>query len=225
MFHSNFINLTPTASIVINIAATVTDSRIIAKYEEKPYFDKLCEYGCPNYGCKWSCPPFSPNYSSFLAKYPHIILVLMWCNLDQFHYTKTEYMKVKASNSILKSRMDSLMKDYESAFDGFTLSNGSCRLCNPCNKKKQLPCKKPTKMRFSMESLGLNVEKISNDFFKHKLLWYKEKTAPAYSSVLSCLLTTDETSEKSIDNAYKSWLYEKDKIMKEPIEIIQESFL
>lgn len=113
----------------------------------------------------------------------------MTCELSQFDYTKTDYMKIKASNSILKSKSDKIARIFENKLSGIMMSNGSCRLCKPCNKKKELSCKRPNDMRYSMESLGLNVEQISEDFLYHKLLWYRDKTAPKYSSVLTGILT------------------------------------
>lgn len=107
-------------------------------------------------------------------------------------------MKVKASNSILKSRLDRLMRELEIKYTGKMLTNGSCRLCKTCNKKNNLPCKKPFEMRYSMEALGLNVAQIAQHFFGHRLLWYKDKKAPSYSSVVSCLLTNEFPTEEEI---------------------------
>ena len=200
MYQTSFNNKTPSSNIVVNVKITTLESSALVKYESKHCFDKLCMLGCPTYGNKWSCPPYSPKFSEYQSDmYPYAILVLFWCTLDQFNYAKTEFIKVKASNSILKSRMDKFMRNLEQTLGGVVLSNGSCRLCNPCNKKKNENCKKPTEMRFSMESLGLDVGRITTDFFNHPLLWYKDKKIPTYSSVISCLLTKDTIQEASLD--------------------------
>ena len=130
-----------------------------------------------------------------LDEYPYAVLVLFWCTLDQFSYTKTEFIKVRASNTIMKSRMDKFMRGLEQTSGGVMISNGNCRLCNPCSKKKDQECKRPEKMRFSMEALGLNVGRITADFFGHPLLWYQDKTVPAYLSAAACLLTKDRIEE------------------------------
>ncbi len=201
-----FPNKTPSADILINLNAIVIKSDELFKYEDKAYFEELCKKGCPNYESKWSCPPCSPSASLFIPKYQYSIVLLMWCDLEQFYYTKTEYMKIKASNSILKSRMDSILDSLETTLEGMCISNGSCRLCKPCNKKLQKPCKKPKQARYSMESLGLNVENISEDIFGHKLLWYKDKKAPNYSSVLSLFLTNEEVSNESLINPITAYM-------------------
>lgn len=199
MFQTSFVNRTPSSQILVNVKITTTESSNLKKFENKCNFDKLCELGCPTYGNKWSCPPYSPSFSKYkVDDLPYAILALFWCTLDQFSYTKTDFIKVKASNSILKSRMDKFMRGLEDTLGGVILSNGSCRRCNPCNKKKGEYCKKPKEMRYSMESLGLNVSEISNEFFTHSLLWYKDKKIPEYSSVVSCLLIKDMIPENML---------------------------
>lgn len=198
MIKTSYVHNTPSSKILINIKAVIIPSCNLNEFSNKTLFNSLCEKGCPNYGHKWSCPPYSPAFTKYSLDYDKAILILMNCNLDQFDYIKTEYMKVKASNSILKAKIDILVRNLESKYDGLMISNGSCRLCKPCNCKKELPCKKPKLKRYSMESLGLDVGEISKRHFKHELLWYKNKTAPLYSTVLSCILTNAFINENDI---------------------------
>lgn len=199
MYQTNFIHKTPSAEILVDVTIIAAESCRLAAYENKRGFEKRCE-SCPAYGQKWSCPPYSPSFSSFnTGEYPNAVLVLFRCELDQFSYTKTEYIRIRAANTILKSRMDRFMRSLENSLGGVTLSNGSCRLCNPCGKKKGQPCKRPDKMRFSMEALGLDVGGITADFFGHELLWYKDKKVPAYRSAASCLLMKERIEENAIE--------------------------
>lgn len=206
MFTFDYLHSTPTTDIIITLHSTIADAKMLKAYEDKYKFETLCANGCPNYNNKWACPPFSPSYSRLSTKYSDVLLVLFNCDLSQFKYTKTEYMKVKASNSILKSQSDRLMRLLEKETSGTILSNGSCRLCKPCNKKEGLNCKRPDEMRYSMESLGLNVEQISKDFFNHKLLWYKDKLAPTYSSVVTCLLSSSCLNEVELKRSIENYI-------------------
>ena len=195
MYQTSFVNRTPSAEISVRVRLTVLESRRLTEYENKREIDQLCE-ACPTYGGKWSCPPHSPAFSVYdLEEYPYAALVLFSCELDQFSYTKTEYIRIKAANTILKSRMDRLMRGLEQAVGGVMISNGNCKLCNPCSKKKGEPCKKPERMRFSMEALGLNVGRITADVFGHELLWYKDKKIPRYLSAAACLLMKERPDE------------------------------
>lgn len=198
MYQTSFVNRTPSAEISVHVKVAVIDSRRLKEYENKREIGKLCE-SCPAYGGKWSCPPHSPAFSRYdLDEYPYAALVLFWCDLDQFSYTKTEYIRIKAANTIMKSRMDRFMRGLEESSGGIMISNGNCRLCNPCSKKKGESCKKPEMMRFSMEALGLNVGRIIADVFGHELLWYRDKKIPRYLSAVACLLMKDRVGEKEL---------------------------
>jgi predicted metal-binding protein len=99
----------------------------------------------------------------------------------------------------MKSRIDKLMRELEIKSENKLkfLSSGSCRLCKKCNLEKKLPCKHPDKMRFSLESCGINVEKITEELFDTPLLWYDHLThkAPKYTCVVAGLMC-DETDVK-----------------------------
>lgn len=202
----NFKHITPSAEIEIHLKATLTKADLLNSYQDKNKFEKLCAEGCPNYGSKWACPPFSPSYSNLSNQYSNALLVLLYCNLSQFNYTKTEYMKIKASNSILKSKSDRLLRYLEEKSLGIMLSNGSCRLCSPCNRKKGLGCKKPMEMRYSMESLGLDVEKISLELLHHQLLWYQNKLAPEYASVVGGVLMNEQISISDLQQSIQTYI-------------------
>lgn len=201
-----FLHKTPTADIRIQLCLQGTYAPALSQYENKCYFNNLCENGCVNYNKKWSCPPYSPAYSSYSKNFEYCLLTLFSCDLSQFSYVETEYMKVKTSNSILKSQSDRLSRFLEDELSGKMLSNGSCRLCKPCSKKfSEDSCKNPLKLRYSLESLGLNVEGISQDIFSHKLLWYKAKVSPIYSSVVSGILTNTTLEQHYLIKLIKAY--------------------
>jgi hypothetical protein len=43
-----------------------------------------------------------------------------------------------------------------------------------------------------------NTKFVTVSFFDHRLLWYKDKKAPSYSSAVSCLLTNELPTETEI---------------------------
>lgn len=206
MLSFDFKHSTPNAEIIIKLKTIYTKANVLNKYEDKPAFDQLCAEGCPNYNNKWSCPPFSPSFSHISKNYSEAILLLLYCNLSQFNYIKTEYMKIKASNSILKATSTKLTRFLEEEVNGLALSSGSCRLCNSCNRKKGQECKKPNAVRYSMEALGLNVSLIAQELFNHSLLWYKDKAAPDYSTVVAGVLTNQQLSDNDIGKINQSFL-------------------
>lgn len=206
MLSFNLIHKTPSTEVLVNLQTILIKADMLEKYEHKNEFENLCADGCPNYNNKWSCPPFSPSYSHTSKEYSNIILMLLYCDLSQFDYIKTEYMKIKASNSILKSKSEKLARFLEEDMCGVMITNGSCKLCKPCNRKKNLNCKRPKEMRYSLEALGLNVGLISKEFFNHELLWYENKLAPKYSSVITGVLTNKQVDEDYIANSIEMYI-------------------
>ncbi len=190
---------TPRAMIEYACEECLVETKYLEKFINKSYFDKLCEEGCPNYGNKWSCPPYAPDYTKFVKKYKFINVFMLYIELKQFDYIKQEYLKVKAANSILKSRIDKALRNSMNENE-FYISTGSCRLCKSCKKKVGKSCAYPERRTYSFEALGINVSLLATDLFHRDLLWYKAKSLPEYTSVVAGLLTNNGvTSAKVID--------------------------
>jgi predicted metal-binding protein len=152
-------------------------------------FLELCKK-CRNYGKKYACPPASPDFN-LLCNKEGLYGVMLKCNLNQIKNTG-EYNKIRIANSIMKSRIDKFMRRLEEKSGNKLkfLSSGSCRLCKKCNLEKNLPCKYPTKMRFSLEATGIHVEDLTKKLFNLPLLWYdsKKHKAPKYTCVVAGMM-------------------------------------
>lgn len=159
------------------------DSDFIKKEKieiKKELFESLCKKGCINYNNKYSCPPFSPNFKNLIQDKEGLFVVIFLVNLKEI--PSTEYNKVRIANVVMKSRIEKFMRSIEK--DSNFLSTGACRLCKPCQGKKKLPCKHPEKRRYSLESVGINCNKLTKDLFGIKLFWYKNKASPEYTSIV-----------------------------------------
>lgn len=189
---------TPRAIINYKCAISFLETQSLSKYVNKSCFDRLCEVGCPNYGNKWSCPPYSPDYYCFVKNYRYIHVIMLSTKLEEFSYIGHDYLKIKAANSVLKSRIDKALRlciDH----DEFYISTGSCRLCKPCKKKVNEKCAHPTKRSYSFEALGMDVSALTKDLFDTELLWYRKHELPEYTCVVGGLLTNREgVSDKII---------------------------
>lgn len=172
-------------------------TEIIEPHINKARFDDLCRRGCPNYNHKWSCPPFAPKFLDFVKPYQYILVVLLSVNMDEFDYIKQDYMKIRAANSILKSRMDKALRQSKS--DGeFYVSTGSCRLCRSCKRKRDEHCAHPQERTFSFEAMGVNVSSLAMDLFQKRLLWYRKGALPQYTCVVGGLLTNNQIHESRL---------------------------
>lgn len=188
---------TPTSNIQYSIQTVDTESLSLEKYIDISIFNNYCKTGCKNYGLKWSCPPFAPQYEKFVKNYKIIKVVLLKTELSEFSYIKNDYLKIKAANTILKSRIDKALRHFKN-LDTNYISTGSCRLCKRCKRKENLPCVHPDMMSYSFESLGMNVCELTEDCFNEKLLWYSKNNLPQYTCVVAGLLSNNKIASKRL---------------------------
>lgn len=170
-------------------------------FEDKEKFRLLCADGCMNYKMKWSCPPYSPSFRDFSLSWDMLYILYLRVDTNQFSYIKNDYLKIKAANSILKSRADKFLLRMAKQH-GRYISTGSCRLCKPCKCKINIPCAHPDKMTFSFEALGIDVGALADMCFQKPLLWYKPKILPEYTSVVCGLLTNELLSARYLQDEY-----------------------
>ncbi len=173
---------TPSHKLRVEAFAGVVDASDVVV--DKVKFLKLCKEGCKNFNCKYSCPPFSPHFKRLGIE--KLFVLVLRLPLDQLSDYKP-YHRVRLANSVLKSRADNVMRQLESETGTKFLSTGSCRLCKPCGRKVGKPCKRPDKMRFSLEAVGIDCNELCKNLFGFPLLWYGDKKAPVYTAVVCAL--------------------------------------
>ncbi|MCL2163532.1 MAG: DUF2284 domain-containing protein [Oscillospiraceae bacterium] len=170
-------------------------------YTDKKKFDCLCESGCPNYQRKWSCPPYAPDFNEFVYGWESMFVVFMHIEMIQFGHIKNNYLKIKAANATLKSRIDRFLRQI-SRTCGCYISTGSCRLCKPCKCKNGGPCAHPELMTYSFEAMGVDVGGLTEYCFHKPLLWYKPNHLPEYTSVVCGLLTNSRITVDELEDDY-----------------------
>jgi len=163
----------------------IEDVSILNKYYQKEFIKRACKEGCPNYGSKWSCPPFSMPCYKLMDGYNKAALISFSTNMNSYVDIKNKYTAIKAANVTLKKLVEKAAKKIEMETSGYALLSGSCRLCRPCACKKNEKCKHPDKMRYSMEATYLNVQAICEELLGFELLWYEKKVLPQYTSTIS----------------------------------------
>lgn len=194
---------TPSAKLVYTINLFEINPRELDLLVNKRKFDEMCKEGCANYCNKWSCPPYAPSYQDFSHDWKYIYLMFAQIELDQFEYIKNDYLKIKAANSILKSRIDKYLL-HMSSEGGKHISTGSCRLCKPCRRKLDLPCAKPNKMTYSFEAMGMDVNALIMKCFDSRLQWYKRHCLPEYTAVVCGLLSKDCLSYSDLQSEFQN---------------------
>jgi len=192
---------TSSADIQYSVDFRLTSLVGISTYVDKEKFDELCLTACSNFRSKWSCPPYAPAFTDFVANWKKLFIMHMYTEMSQFSYIKNDYLKVKAANVILKSRADKILRQMANKYGNY-ISTGSCRLCKPCKCKRELPCAQPELMTYSFEAMGVDVGKLVEAQFGKPLLWYHRRCVPQYTSVVCGLLTNIELSVETFKEEY-----------------------
>lgn len=125
-----------------------------------------CQYGCPSYGKKLSCPPYSPtpdDTRKILEEYSKAYLIGYSGSIfKEDGKEKFDEIFPKALKKIRKSIIDlerhAFLSGYYKTFVyGFC---GPCTLCKKCSAYKGVvTCKLPKESRPSMEASGMDVFK------------------------------------------------------------------
>ncbi len=204
-------NITASGVQTLNFKTSIISVEKVLSCTQEDWVRYYCEKGCVNYGKKWSCPPYSNKFSTIVASkgYDTLIVIVGYIDLSDMKYIRNPYQQVKAANMILKSKCEKIALNIERKFGGYSLLSGSCNLCKPCQKKRDLPCRKPEMVRYSLESTGINVEKLLEKFCGHKLLWYKRGEELLYTSVVTAILIDSEViSNKNAELYIKQYINE-----------------
>jgi predicted metal-binding protein len=192
---------TPSTSLNYDVNIVQITSGELNNLENKIKFDEMCLSGCPNYKKKWACPPFSPPYNNFSDGLKQIYIFFMQIRMEQFDYIKSDHLKIKAANNILKSKADRYLREMALKY-GKYISSGSCRLCKPCKCKLEQPCSNLEKKTYSFEALGIDVGVLVELYFRSKLLWYRRGQLPEYTSIVCGILTNDKYSLEVLRDEY-----------------------
>jgi predicted metal-binding protein len=165
---------------IISTNDVVVENRVVLK----------CKYGCSEYGRNWSCPPYVPSveeFRSILKEYEYAMIVVFQSSaelndLENFYKVWNEE-KRKAHEAILKLEKYAFNKGFTFALG---MIPGSCKLCSKCDVTK--PCIHPEMLRFSPESVGVNLIKTLENA-KISLKFPIDKSVGKLSTVTMLLIS------------------------------------
>lgn len=158
-----------------SFAKDVSTSELLSRFFDESVSSELCK-SCPNYGAKWSCPPFETPCG--YRKFPTVRLLLR---------------RVAASGAIAdaydaeRAGFDAEILAAESALGGLGMYAGSCILCGTCARASGRACLHPDKMRTSLEAVGFDVSKISREIFGIGIEWGADSRKPRFATLLGAV--------------------------------------
>lgn len=174
------------------------------QYQNIAKFLPYCKQ-CNNYNHKWSCPPLNFDPKKYLNEYHHIYLIAV-----QINYNQTTINKLTTKEDItsftrktlrqIKNQTAMKLLSLEQLYpQTLSLSSGGCSYCCKCSRLNNKPCKKPDKMRYSLDSFGIDLSAVTEKLFNIKLLWGLDKL-PAYHVLIHALISKNELDKQNLLN-------------------------
>ncbi|WP_432748627.1 DUF2284 domain-containing protein [Pectinatus frisingensis] len=171
---------------------------VLGKYQERERFLRYCK-DCHKYNTRWSCPPLDFDPNEYLAPYKYSYLIGIRIFYDAAIIAaantkeKIRYTSLKTTKTVKKQVSEILLAAEQYTPTTISLSSGGCDFCCRCSRIKNEPCRRPEKMRYSLDAFGINLSKIAKKFLNIELLWNAD-TLPQYHTLIHALLTKDELS-------------------------------
>lgn len=193
--------------------------KMLEEYHQLRKTRRYCA-ACPNYNKYWSCPDYAFDEALFLKEFKYMYLIAREYEIPREDRQKifgiqpvAEYCKQVMQAMKVESWKDLL--DLEAEFPGtLSLMPGNCHVCDisgeGCAKPKGQKCRHPELMRFSLESLGFDVDAICKYEIGVLLLWPKEGHLPEKLCAVMALMSNEKIPMDAIKahfpDAKKSWL-------------------
>lgn len=169
----------------------------LAKFQDVQHFLAYCKQ-CQNYNSKWSCPPLAVNPETYLNDYSKIYLVGLKIIYDektkQEINTKEKIMDFTAKllRKMKNELSDKLLEVEKEVPHTLSFSSGGCGWCCKCTRPTGKPCRKPEKMRYSLDSFGIDLGRVTEEFLNIKLLWGLD-ALPDYHTLIHAVVVKHDT--------------------------------
>ena len=121
---------------------------------------------CPVYGKSPSCPPHVPSWKEakeWVKHFKRALLIKFQINYENFEEEKRKVLLY------LLEKEEKLFKAGNPY--AFALFPGNCNLCNECEFEKSGKCLIPTKVRPSLDAIGIELSKIVDLDFSESVLY------------------------------------------------------
>ena len=177
----------------IILKANICKNEVLSKYMDFNYFTELCKSGCPHYNLNYTCPPNSPKFDDYTKNFKYSLVIALYINLDE---DKT----IDTLHSYLRKVLSDILIPLEKKFNGLLTDGGRCKYCKKCTYINNLPCRYPEKIRFSMEAMGIDLNKVCKDILDHSIVW-DEGSENKYCTVIGSINFNEDINENEFKKA------------------------
>lgn len=159
---------------------------------------------CQHYGQFWSCPPLPLTGEKFLEAYDKILLIGGKITLSEPpNGIDIESYCIETFHKARQAFSTSLLGLEHLTLNTTSLIAGNCYHCTTCSKAQGLPCRYPHLMRYSLESIGFDVNDILIKHFGYELHWIKDNILPEYLVSVGALATNQASINLLLEAAHE----------------------
>lgn len=166
-------------------STTMNLKEYFEKYVDIPKIGKYCSL-CRNYGKSWECPPHTINVEDYWNQFDKIKILAVKLDYSEefrsisYSHNQLDYIIKNTLYSERRLLKEELIR-LEKTLNGQYLYGGRCDICGKCAKRINETCRHPELMRYSVESIGSNIQKLTPDIFGFSLKWVeKDMKIPEY---------------------------------------------
>ncbi len=157
----------------------------VERYVDIPTVGTFCSL-CKNYGKSWECPPHTIDVEEYWKKFKKIKIIAVKLKFNNNFSDRSyshEQLKYIIANTLYfeRSKMKKELIELEKELSGEYLYAGRCDYCKKCAKITGEKCRFPHLMRYSVESIGSNIQKLTHEVFDFDLKWIgRDMKIPEY---------------------------------------------
>ena len=135
-------------------------------------------FKCPDYNHYWSCPPVAPYLEKEVSQFQKFFLIYFQFDLESYvretqsrhpKWSEDRILNHVLSKGITRKGLDMEINHFleifqESFQENLILIGGHCHICSDrgdgsCTFDTREPCRYPDEMKYSMEAVGIEVDK------------------------------------------------------------------
>ena len=124
----------------------------------------ICEHECPMYGKTWACPPGVGSVTSCREKCMNFRECLVISTITEVSDISdiAETLATRPAHEAVTNQVRELFR--EAGIEPYILSTEACALCERCAYLDGQPCRYPEKMHPCVESHGINILGLIEDW-------------------------------------------------------------
>lgn len=171
---------------------TVNADDFVRQYRDVERIRAFC-LQCPGYGKTWSCPPFDFDPRIVSDGFKSVKLMATTIEFDESTRDacktseQSSVMGREAIQEVWKTLLPSLY-EMERQSPGSRCFTFRCSLCpEGCTRPEGKPCRRPEKMRHSLESVGFDIVAMTRDLLDINLEWSSDGSLPKHLTLVTAL--------------------------------------